>query len=183
MNIQSFWEEVKLSGQPVLQNCYAYRMDGDPHIGTMVHLGTCKCCDYFVICEPDRVLFIEDGQLGYRIKYLRNKYNFRKRDDRDDFVQEEIIEEHLLKAYGSLLILCRLNLLHQTEKALLQGKNNYEFWVVSTDTNQPGYAYLFDRIKTRLIKRLKNIFPSQLMCKVKVLNFQQFKARCPDLGS
>ena len=181
MNLQRFWEQVELSGQPVLQNCYAYRMDGNPHIGTKVGLGTCKCCDYFVTYEPDKVLLIEDGQLGHRIKYLKKKYNFRKKEDRDDFVHEEIIEEHLLKAYGSLLILCRLNLLHQTGKTLLQGRD-YEFWVVSTDTNQAGQALLFENIKVHLRERLQNIFPSQLMCKVQVLTFQQFEARFSSLG-
>ena len=178
MNISRFWEQVQLSGQPALKNCHAYRMDGNPHMGTVLNMGTCSCCDYFTLYKLNKILLVEDGQIGRKIKDLRNKYNFRKNDDRDNFVREEIAKEHILKAYGSLLVLCRLSLLNQAGRNLI-GNKRYEFWIVSTDTDQPGHALPFSHLKNFIKNRLKSVFSSSLVGDVHLLTFQDFKDKFP----
>ena len=50
------------------------RQKGFPDMRTHVGLGSCNCCDYFLIHE-DKVVLVEETQLADTIKAIGKKYS------------------------------------------------------------------------------------------------------------
>ena len=153
IDLEKFLQLIELAGTP-LQNHHAYLMDGTsprPDMKKDVDLGTCNCCDYFSIINGVVVL-IEETQLLRQIEDLKNEYNSLRDTDQNDqmkFVYKYIRQENRLKAYGSMLVLCRLATVCKDAKDLL-GSKKYKFWLVvsginMTDAEEFEAKRIFDR--------------------------------------
>ena len=181
MNIQHFWEEIELSDGKKLQNRYAYRMDGPhPDMRKFVGLGTCSCSDYFTTWKDDKILLIEDSQIGLKIKELKNDYKSLRREERKKRIRRDIQQEHQLKAYGTVLVLCRLISQSKAAKGILKGRRNHIFWIVANDTDSAGYAMFFNNARTRLIEVLRSTLSRQIVHDVHLLTFKQLKYKFPN---
>jgi hypothetical protein len=158
MNLQKFLEPIELAGTP-LKNHQAYRMDGkspqQPSMRNEVGLGDCNCGDYFTPYNANSVLVIEETQLVRQIKRLKKKYHYLQSSDQMDFVTKQILQENRLKAYGSMLVLCRLVAVCIDAKNMLKRKN-YKFWIVVSGKYSTKDARIFRNLKSQLIGLLSH---------------------------
>ena len=91
----------------------AYRMDSTKKGSNMrsdAGLGTCECCDYVTVSKDNQsVVFIEETDLERTIIDFKERYDYLNDDDQVDLLYDEVLKEHRLKLYGSMLVLCRLS--------------------------------------------------------------------------
>lgn len=123
-------------------------------------MGSFHSCDYILAEEnKDKVLLIEDSNLE-RVKrnleeeclcFMLNKDQDRKNLSRK--VREKIRDEQRLKAYASLLLLCRLTSKDTDAKKLI-GDKEIHFWVIVTDGVASDFR-VFDEIRSNLMGCLK----------------------------
>ena len=91
MSLDKFKKPIEVAQEVVDEKYTAYKMDSTVKESDMrktVGLGTCQCCDYF-LPEDQSIILIEETRLPPEIN-------------------EEVETEMKLKAYGSMLVLCRL---------------------------------------------------------------------------
>ena len=174
MDLKKFLQPIRLARKP-LQNHQAYRMDDTSEQSNMrkdVGLGTCNCCDYFLISNGTVVL-IEETQLLQHIKRLKNEYNYLRGTDQTEFIKEDIQRENWLKAYGSMLVLCRLATVCKEAKDLF-GTKKYKFWLVVSDTNmtdaeESDAQIIFDHLKDNLYLDLKSLLSGKIVDDVEIV--------------
>ena len=184
MDLKKFLQPITLAHKP-LQNHQAYRMDDTSEQSDMrkdVGLGTCNCCDYFLISNGTVVL-IEETQLLRHIKRLKNKYNYLRGTDQMDFMKEDIRRENWLKAYGSMLVLCRLVAVCKEAKDLF-GTKKYKFWLVVSDTNmtdaeESDAQIIFDHLKDNLYLDLKSLLSGKIVADVEIIPSHVFVGKLP----
>ena len=123
-------------------------------------MGSFHSCDYILAEESkDKVLLIEDSNLRKAKEDLENQcFRFIPDDDhtRESFsrkIREKIRDEQRLKAYASLLLLCRLVSKDADAKKLI-GDKEIHFWVIVTDGIASDFR-VFDEIGSNLIGCLK----------------------------
>lgn len=135
----------------------AYRVDkpareDGPILIDKLKMGSLHCCDYIVVKE-NTVLLIEDTNLIQKKKDLESKKRkclcfIQGKENKDKFFVRIIKDENLLKAYGSLLLLCRLKSQSTEAKKLMQDKETH-FWLVVNDGTFPDPRVL-DNLKDRI---------------------------------
>ena len=181
--LSKFLQPITLARKP-LQNYQAYLMDGispQPDMKKDVGLGTCNCCDYFLISNGVVVL-IEETRLLQKIEDLKNEYNYLRGTDQMDFIKEDIRRENWLKAYGSMLVLCRLVAVCKEARNLL-GTKKYKFWLVVSDTNMTDAEEfeanrIFDHLKDKLYD-LKSLLSGKIVADVEILPSHVFVRKLP----
>ena len=80
IDLEKFLEPIELAGTP-LQDHHAYRMDykqSRPDMRLEVGLGTCNCCDYFMLSQDDTIILIEETRLIDQHRDLQNEYHYEK---------------------------------------------------------------------------------------------------------
>lgn len=179
MDLSKFLQPITLAGTR-LQNHHAYRMDDTsprPDMRKDVGLGTCNCCDYFLISDGTVVL-IEETQLLQQIEDLKNEYHYLSGTDQTEFIDEKILRENRLKAYGSMLILCRLATVCRDAKDLF-GTKKYKFWLVVSDRYWPQQARFFRNWKGRFVDDLKSVLSGQIVDDVEIVPSHVFAGKLP----
>lgn len=112
-NLESCYEEIKFKGHDGSFG-KGYKVDGTSEgasLRVIARLGTLHCCDYILIHNGGYTL-IEDTNLGETIRDIEEEYDamMTSGDQRKKFVRKRIRLENSLKVYGTLLILCRLDM-------------------------------------------------------------------------
>ena len=184
MDLSKFLQPITLARKS-LQNHHAYRMDDTSQQSNMrkdVGLGTCNCCDYFLISNGTVVL-IEETQLLQQIEDLKNEYHYLSGTDQTEFIDKKILRENRLKAYGSMLVLCRLVAIN-TEARNLLGTKKYKFWLVVSDTNLTDAEefeakIIFDHLKDNLYSDLKSVLSGQIVDDVEIVPSHVFVRKLP----
>jgi len=169
--LEEFLEPIELAGTPL--NYQAYRMDGNtpsPDMRKDVGLGTCNCCDYFVLSKEGAVVLIEETELMAQIKGLKDEYNYLRGTNQTEFVTKYIRQENRLKAYGSMLVLCRLAAVCKDAKDMLQTKK-YKFWIVVSGMYSTEDARFFRNLKNPLLNELKSVLTGEIVDSVEILPF------------
>ena len=177
--LSKFLQPIELAGTP-LQNHHAYLMDGilpQPDMRKDVGLGTCNCCDYFLISNGVVVL-IEETQLLQDIKRLKTEYNYLIGTDQEAFVNENIRQENKLKAYGSMLVLCRLASVCKEAKDLF-GTKKYKFWLVVSGMKKNKDTRFFRNWKSRFVSDLKSVLSGQIVADVEIVPSHVFIGKLP----
>ena len=157
IDLEKFLEPIELAGTP-LKDHRAYRMDGEspqPDMRKDVGLGNCNCGDYFRSYNADSVLVIEETQLTEQIENLKTKYDYLQSPYQMEFIHELILQENRLKAYGSMLVLCRLVAVCNNAKNMLKRKK-YKFWIVVSGKYSTKDARIFRNLKSQLIGLLSH---------------------------
>lgn len=123
-------------------------------------MGQFHSCDYIIAKkDKDKVLLIEDSNLGKGKKDLEKKYlpfmrqSSKARKKLSEKVVEKIRDENRLKAYASLLLLCRLISEDSGAKKLIAGKKIH-FWVIVTDGVSSDF-HAFESIGSKLGRCLR----------------------------
>ena len=179
IDLKKFLQPITLARKP-LQNHQAYRMDDTSEQSNMrkdVGLGTCNCCDYFLISNGTVVL-IEETQLLQQIERLKNEYNYLSVTDQEAFVNENIRQENKLKAYGSMLVLCRLATVCKEAKDLF-GTKKYKFWLVVSGMEQKKDTRFFRNWKSRFVSDLKSVLSGQIVADVEIVPSHVFVDKLP----
>ena len=131
-SLDKFLEPIKVAGKSMGNKYKAYKMDSNVannNMRKMVGLGTCHCCDYF-LPNDNSITLIEETQLLKTVEDIREEYDYLNDKDKKDVVNVRIREEIQLKAYGAMLVLCRLAAKCANAKQLFRDKK-YHFWLVA----------------------------------------------------
>lgn len=179
MDLKKFLQPITLARKP-LQNYQAYRMDDNSEQSNMrkdVGLEPCNCCDYFLISNGVVVL-IEETQLLRDIKNLQKEYNYLRGATQKEFIDKKILQENRLKAYGSMLVLCRLASVCKEAKDLF-GTKKYKFWLVVSDQYWPRNARFFRNWKGSFFGDLKNVLGKKIVADVEIVPSHVFVGKLP----
>lgn len=177
-SIDQFIEPIKVAGEPVDGNHTAYKMDDTAENRDMrivAGLASCHCCDYF-LPRDDSVVLIEETRLLKRVQNIREEYAYLKEKHLNAHVNKLIRDRMQLKAYGAMLVLCRLAEICTAAKDIIHGKK-YEFWLVASVTDSPDEKRLFDNLKDSLLKMLRDVLGKELLDNVEVIPSGSLGAR------
>ncbi len=178
--LEQFSEPIKIAGKSIGDKYRAYKMDSTYYSKDMrktVGLGTCHCCDYF-LPKDGSVILIEETRLLKRVNNIRKKYSYLNDKDKDDAVRNCILTRMQLKAYGAMLVLCRLAIKYSSAKDLVQDKK-YHFWLVVSSIESEEEKRYFDNLKDSLRGKLKDVLGTKLLDGVDVLSSEYLKDRLP----
>lgn len=176
-SLNRFLERITADGKPIGEY-QAYKMDSTNQNLDMrksVGLGTCHCCDYFLV-RDDFIVFIEETRLFDRVRRIKEDYHYLKGQPQRDIINDRIRERMQLKAYGSMLVLCRLAEKCVTAKNLIQDKK-FHFWVVVSNINLTKDETQFDYLKDSLRGKLKSLLGGKLLDDVNVLSPEMLKKK------
>ncbi len=184
MSINQFIEPIKIADEPVGEEYKAYRMDSSDKnndMRKMVGLGTCHCCDYF-LPRSGSIILIEETRLLEKVKEIRKKYDYLKGKDKGDIVNNRIRDRMQLKAYGSMLILCRLASKCSNTKELIQN-NKCCFWFVASGINSEDEKRFFDNLKDSLRGDITQVLGKISVDDVDVISSEILKKKLSNNGS
>jgi len=161
MSLDNFKKPIELARKVIDERYIAYKMDSNVQEGNMrkaVGLGTCHCCDYFLL-DDRSIILIEETSLP----------------NLDDATENaEIKSEMQLKAYGSMLILCRLSMVYDSAKKLFRDRK-CKFWVVDSNADKLSDERYYDAHRQPLNQALTQVIGTVLLDDVKVLSAEAFK--------
>ena len=175
-SLDQFLKPIEVAGKPLKHK--AYKMDEPNNKSTsmrcFVGLGECNCCDYF-FSQEGAIVLIEETQLSSSMQHFRNEYPYLNDKDKDDFSIKKVREEIRLKAYGAMLVLCRLTTKSPQAKKLIEGKK-YNFWLVASGMTTDDIV-VFDNIKDTLLSMLKGALSKEIIDNVEVLPSETLEKR------
>ncbi len=160
----------------------AYRMDSTKEESNMrraAGLGTCECCDYVTISKDNQsVVLIEETDLESTIVDFKEKYDYLSDDDQVGLLYDEVLKEHRLKLYGSMLVLCRLSSSRDDVKAFLP-ENEFQFWLVTTSASSDS-VILMDNLTDNLRGFLKSPLTKEMMDVVDIIPSTELAEKLSD---
>ncbi len=177
-SLDQFLEPIKVADESIGDKYKAYKMDSTAeknNMREMVDLGTCHCCDYF-LPENDSIILIEETRLLKRVEKIRQEYDYLNDRDKDDVVNNRIREKMQLKAYGAMLVLCRLASKFSNAKNIIQNKK-YHFWLIVSSINSEDEKRFFDNLKDSLRGQLAQVLGRVLLDDVDVLSSDLLKKK------
>ncbi|MDD9820965.1 MAG: hypothetical protein OXR07_08835 [Nitrospira sp.] len=148
----------------------AYVVDQPPQSGKCGHslkhelrMDTFHCCDYIFVPDDNEVLLIEDSNLKSKRDDLEKKTvsSVGNRESGPQLSDRLIRDEQLLKAYASLLLLCRLFAQDETATKKMQGKN-IRFLFIINDAD-PTDSHLFDYLENKIAPTLRPLVDKVLV--------------------
>lgn len=169
-SLDSFREQQNVSSGKCFE---AFRMDSSkkteetPDMRTHVGLGSCHCCDYFIVHE-NKIVLVEETQLADTIKKIGKKHSYLAEHHRQDFTVDCVRQENHLKVYGALLVLYRLAAKCREASSLIQGKK-HDFYLVITGMETEEARRIFDNLKDNLQKQLQSVLTPAIMDSVEVI--------------
>ena len=176
-SLDSFREKHNVSSGKGFE---AFRMDstkkaeGLPDMRTHVGLGSCNCCDYFLIHE-NKVVLVEETQLADTIKTIGKKYSYLNEPHRQKFTVDCVRQENYLKVYGALLVLCRLAAKCREASSLMQDKK-HDFYLVIKGMETEEAKRMFDNLKESLQRQLQSVLTPAVMDNVEVIPSRELLA-------
>lgn len=175
-SLDQFLKPIEIHGESLEQQYLAYKMDEPANQSSMrkfAGLGECNCCDYLYL-QGETAVFIEETQLKRKKEDIENSHKYLNDQDKKDIVKKRISEEMRLKAYGSMLVLCRLMSKLQNERNLAQVKK-YDFWLVASSIGTET-SKAFDNLKTLFLDMLKGAL-GEVVNNVEFLDPETLKKR------
>ena len=169
MSLDNYKAKVVVGGETIPSQYQAYKMDStdvDNHMRRDVELGTVHCCDFFLAINQSVILLEETDLLG-TVNLIRGEYSYLEGDDQDDIVNKRIRDENQLKAYGSMLVMCRLSA-KNTEARKLCERGTFEFWLVAGRIENEDEKKYFDSLKDSLRGDLRRVIGRKLLGNVEV---------------
>ena len=170
-----FLEPIEIAGQRMDKRWKAYKMDGEnPGMRPFVGLGSCNCCDYFLIHE-NAIILVEETQLSESIQSCMDKYDYLEKTDKKEFALKKMREEIRLKAYGSMLVLCRLTEKCPDARNLFQNKK-YHFWLVASSARD-GDEKFFDTLRGTVLSMLRGVLSREIVDTFEILSPKNLKVK------
>ena len=98
---------------------------------------------------------------------FKEKYDYLNDRDQVALLYDEVLKEHRLKLYGSMLVLCRLTGSREDVKEFLP-EDEYQFWLVTASTASPEFV-LLDHLRDNLRNFLKSTLTREMMDVVEII--------------
>ena len=98
---------------------------------------------------------------------FKERYDYLSDNDQVDLLYDEVLKEHRLKLYGSMLVLCRLSCSRDEVKAFLPD-NEFQFWLVTTTASSDS-VILMDNLTDNLRDFLKSPLTREMMDVVDII--------------
>lgn len=160
----------------------AYKMD-DTAAGNMraaVALGTCDCCDYFLL-HGEVVTLIEETRLMCSVEEIRAEYDLADKSERESgkVVRRVLRDELRRKVYGAMLVLCRLAM----KEGELHGVKKHRFWLVASNIKTAAERRYFHHIKSSLRNDLRGVVGAQLLIEVEMFTAEALPQKLANLSS
>lgn len=175
MRLSQFAEEIESAS-----GFKAYRMDNTAN--DMRHaagLGTCECCDYVTVSKDGQsVVLIEETDLGRTIVDFKQRHAYLNDEDQTALLYENVLREHRLKLYGSMLVLCRLSSLWARVKAFLP-ENQFHYWLITT-TDSSDSSVLLDHLRDKLRNFLKSTLKREMLTEVDIIPSTELDRKLSD---
>ena len=146
-------------------------------------LGDCNCCDYFTFGSDNGVILIEETRLGDQIKHLMRKYSYLNSTDQRNHVTTLILQENRLKAYGSLLVLCRL-FSKETDAVAgsMSSDTKYSFWLVASVKGPTDDVRTIDHVRDQLFVELRGVLTKDVVNSVEVVPAEALAEKLASTG-
>ena len=138
-----------VAGVSVSAGNVAYRVDKKNNdMRELCDMDGSACCDYFLLRE-DSIVLIEKSALGATVGNLEEECHGLGGDKEQAYILQALRREHVLKIYGTLLMLYRLGSQFSCVQDALAEKK-YDFWLVATDGNVGANYAKGGKLQTRL---------------------------------
>lgn len=178
-NLNKFREPITVAGESLGKEYTAYKMDntGEMNMRAVVKLPSCHCCDYFLPMD-DAIVLIEETRLRDKVEGIKAEHGHLNLSDND---MDNLVHSHIkirmqLKAYGAMLVLCRLAAKCADAKMLFHEKN-FHFWLVASNIEMDKEEKHFDNLEDTLRKTLRQVLGVIKPNGVEVLSSDALKAR------
>lgn len=158
---------------PIKTGVTFFKMDGDPDMRAQARLGSCSCCDFLAIGD-DSILFVEETELLRSIERTKSQVDYLNDNDKEKFIQKEIVLENRAKVYGAMLVLCRLSQQSPDVKDVV-GSKGHAFWLVVRGCISNEDAVYLDSLRGRLENSLRGQLGKRVIGAVKVLPLNELK--------
>ena len=144
---EKYWGRILLAGESDPLNFSAYRLDdeeSEPNVKTDARANSCNCCDHFIFDKCGDLILIENTRLMKTIKAKRNEFKFLQdasTEFRNEYLENAIKMENVIKVYGSLYILYRWAILNKRLDCTPSGRGpraSVQFWLVANDFEAGG---------------------------------------------
>ena len=175
MYLSQFTEEIESAS-----GFKAYRMDNTANdMRRAAGLGTCECCDYVTVSKDGQsVVLIEETDLGQTIVDFKQRYDYLNDEDQTVLLYENVLREHRLKLYGSMLVLCRLSSWWARVKAFLP-ENQFHYWLITT-TDSADSSVLLDHLRDKLRNFLKSTLKKEMLTEVDIIPSTELDRKLSD---
>ncbi|MYB54794.1 MAG: hypothetical protein F4X51_00255 [Gemmatimonadetes bacterium] len=166
MRLSQFAEEIESAS-----GFTAYRMDNTANdMRGAAGLGTCECCDYVTVSKDGQsVVLIEETDLGQTIVAFKQRHGYLNDEDQTALLYEDVLREHRLKLYGSMLVLCRLSSWWARVKAFL---------ITTTDSSDS--SVLLDHLRDKLRNFLKSTLKKEMLTEVDIIPSTELDRKLSD---
>lgn len=174
--LDKFLQPISIASKTLGTEYTAYLMDGTPPQPDMrkeAGLGTCDCCDYFIFRENANIVLIEETNLTWKIKDLKDEFSYLEDEYQTEFIKKHIRKENKLKVYGSMLVLYRLSAMSDNMNEILQTRK-YRFWLVVSGMEKAEDTRLFDHLKDRLHNDLNSVLTGKILDGVEIMPSAKF---------
>ena len=149
-----------------------------PDMRTEIGLGTCHCCDYFKVRTRDKkevVVLIEETRLVKTVENYKEEYDAMVDEKKKgEFWMRKVLDENILKIYGSLYALCHGAAKYKELSELVVGKK-HDFWLVASDGDE-YVAFADDLDEGQIRQELRGLLSKDLIGDVKLLTAGQLKS-------
>ena len=181
--LDKYLEQIEVAGEPLEGEAFkAYRMDDGNNkpddMRTEIGLGTCHSCDYFKIRtrnQKEVVVLIEETQLMRTVEKHKKEYDAMVDEEKKkEFLKRRVIDENILKIYGSLFTLCH-GAAKYKELSDLVAEKKHDFWLVASDGDKHD-ALADDLEEGKIRQELRGLLSKDLIREVKVLTTDQLKS-------
>ena len=175
MRLSQFAEEIES-----VSGFKAYRMDNTANdMCGAAGLGTCECCDYVTVSKDGQsVVLIEETDLGQTIVAFKQRHGYLNDEDQTALLYEDVLREHRLKLYGSMLVLCRLSSWWARVKAFLP-ENQFHYWLITT-TDSSDSSVLLDHLRDKLRNFLKSTLKKEMLTEVDIIPSTELDRKLSD---
>ena len=168
--LDQFRERIMVSETREIE---VFRMDNTreskriPDMRKAVGLGSCNCCDYFVI-HNNKIVLIEQTRLMGTSEDLRRDCSYLETGHLRDFVSKCLRQENYVKVYGALLVLCRLARKYGEVFDLTKDKK-HDFYLVVDGIGSEEEKTFFDTLKDSLSEQLRSVLTKKVIDQIEVM--------------
>ena len=179
---EKYWGRILLAGESVPLNFSAFRLDGEqPESNFRSDAGAnnCNCCDYFTFDKGGDLILIEDTRLLKTIEAKRNEFKILQSTStefKNEYLENVIVMENVVKVYGSLFILYRWLILNKClsgASSVSDPNTPIQFWLVANDFEM-GAEKAWDRYKVIIQNALYGRLGQNFLKCVEVLPKDKF---------
>lgn len=185
-----YWGRILLAGDSDPLKHSAYRLDDEepePNVKDDARANSCNCCDHFTFDKSGDLILIENTRLMETIEAKRNEVKFLQdasTEFRNEYLENVIKMENVVKVYGSLYILYRWAILNNCPGCVPSGcepNASIQFWLVANDF-EVGEEKAWEHYETEIENALRGRLGHNFLKVVELLPRAKFLKKMEKLN-